>query len=365
MPQRFERRLGAALVALALAASALTGLAQAVARFGPAAHAAAPTGCDRRHGVSGHLLLGGAGAAGSSPYVASVGGEIATTHSRVLGAPVHQSFGPQADAARVAAGAPGPRMRVGGMVGRLPSSSVGATPLVRAAPPGVTVSRDDSEPEALVNVFQKHKVLVGQWWSRMKGVTESWRYSQGSTSRLEIAASVTGQPGSYSGGSISETSTSASVAWPTARGKSGTFYLTYFRYARYLVSYCDGTIGCQPWEWLIKPYSWERGTAILRHIPYPSVTEANCVPYVAGSRDYSAGSTAVTWINGVTIGGDLLDSVGAHLTLSSQTGFTKQAENVVRFQRAGELCGTLGSLAANPGALLAKPPKARGRWHLG
>lgn len=67
----------------------------------------------------------------------------------------------------------------------------------------------------------------------------------------------------------------------------------------------------------------------------------------------------------MTIGGDLLDSVGAHLTLSSQTGFTKQAENVVRFQRAGELCGTLGSLAANPGALLAKPPKARGRRHLG
>lgn len=55
MPRRFERRLGAALVALALAASALTGLAQAVARFGPAAHAAAPTGCDRRHGVSGYV----------------------------------------------------------------------------------------------------------------------------------------------------------------------------------------------------------------------------------------------------------------------------------------------------------------------
>lgn len=297
------------------------------------------------------------GAASSTKFLpTAVRGRVSST-AAVVGA-VHQSFGPQADAVRAAAArtvTATPTMRVGGMIARQTDSSVGGVPQVMTAPAGMTVSPDDDEPEVLVKVYAKHPVLVGQWWSQMKGVTENWRYSQGSTTELQSAVTAGAGFATYSKGLTYATTTNATVGWPTVHGKNGTFYRTYFRYAKYAVGYCDGTIGCQIWEYLIKPYSWERGTAMQQHIPYPSVNLANCVRYIRGSWEGSAGTRAVTWTNGVAIAGDLRKALGGSLSLSSQTGFTQQAQNVVHFNRRGRLCGTMGPLSQQPGALLAHP----------
>ncbi len=264
--------------------------------------------------------------------------EIATVPEPADGAPIHQSFGVQADRARESGAAR--RASVGSSPDAMPLELAGGRPLLRG----------DMQ---VVKVYRKRPVLVGQWFSSMKGVRQVWRYSQGATTSMSSAFSQTGRPGSYSRSVTYDRSANAAVAFPVAHGKAGNFYRSYFRYAKYLHWYCDG-VGCGVGGYTIRPYSWERGTQVTTGLRVPTVKRSNCSPYRQGSTDSSRGSKAVTWKNGVSIGGDLAAGVGLNISFSSQTGFTSTAENVVTFQKRGFLCGVYDSLSGRPGMLVAR-----------
>lgn len=285
---------------------------------------------------------------------------VTVSHAAADGA-IHQSFGLQADRARVAVDSAADRaaVQLGGFQATIPTTASEA--LLRAVGP-----RPDATPFALagdrpllrgdtevLKVYAKRPVLVGQWFSSMKGVRQVWRYSQGATTELSSAFSQTGRAGSFSRSTTMSRSTDATVAFPVANGKAGNYYRSYFRYAKYIHWYCDG-VACGVAGYTIKPYSWERGTQMTTGIRVPSVRRTNCTRYVPGSHDTSRGSKAVTWTNGVSIGGDLAIGLGLNLSMSAQTGFTSSAENVVTFQKRGLLCGVFGPLSGRPGMLVAR-----------
>lgn len=287
--------------------------------------------------------------------------EIVTISPAAGSGAVHQSFGLQADRVRAAQAArqAGDGVRIGGLLGKLVSATseaverrVGLAPDKAAfdLPGDRPLLRGDSQ---LLKVYAKRPVLVGQWFSRMKGVTQVWRYSQGARTSLSSGFSQTGLAGSFSRSTTIDRSADATVAFPVARGKAGNYYRSYFRYAKYLYWYCDG-VACGPSGYMIRPYSWERGTQVTTGLRVPSVKRTNCSPYRKGSTDSIEGSQAITWTNGVSIGGDLAIGLGLNLSMSSQTGFTSDAQNVVTFHKRGFLCGVYDSLSGRPGILVAR-----------
>ncbi|GAB3869238.1 hypothetical protein GCM10028801_46040 [Nocardioides maradonensis] len=58
--------------------------------------------------------------------------------------------------------------------------------------------------------------------------------------------------------------------------------------------------------------------------------------------------------NGVEAAGDVKKYIGMALKMSSKTGFTQRAENIVHFGRTGWLCGVFGPLSNRPVALVAR-----------
>ena len=281
--------------------------------------------------------------------------------SAVAGA-IPQSFGPQARSARAAAlrsatGTPATG-KVAGYQGAMTPTT--ATTDAGQEPDVGLLREPTNEPllrsgATVAKVFHKHEVLVGQWWSKMRGVREDWHYAQGATSQLQSALKTYSAGGGYEKSKTYAKTTDDAVDFPTAHGKTGVFYRTYFRNAKYTLWYCDASIGCQSWASRVRVYSWERGTDLVKPIPYPTIHRGNCSRYESDSGDTSRGSTAVTWTNGITIGGDLRKELGGTISLSSQTGFTTSAENRVHFNRRGFLCGVFDSLAGTPGALVAQP----------
>ncbi len=247
---------------------------------------------------------------------------------------VHQSFGPQAAAGR-------------------PSVEVGVVP-DRGPLPKQTDAALKYVVLKRVKTYRKRPVLVGQWFSTLKGVEQTWRYSEGASSSLGSATSMTGKVGSYKKGQTYSRSTTATVTFPQARGKVGKYYRSYFSYAKYAHYYCDG-VACGAFKYSIRPYKWERGTQVISRIPQPKVKGKYCSKYAARSRDESEGSAAITWSDGVSVGGDLGGALGLNVSLSSRTGFTNAAQNLVQFGRRGRLCGAYGPLSGSPRILAARP----------
>ncbi len=283
--------------------------------------------------------------------------ELVTIPQAVRGVAVHQSFGAQADRARSAAARD--VVQVGGYVGSVASAAaealerrVGLAPDISAfdLPGDRPLLQGDTQ---LLKVYAKRPVLVGQWFSGMKGVAQVWRYSQGARTSLSSGFSQTGRAGSYTRSTTVDRSAEATVAFPVARGKAGNYYRSYFRYAKYIHWYCDG-VACGAAGYSIRPYSWERGTQVTTGLRVPAVKRTNCSPYRKGSTDAIQGSKAVTWTNGVSIGGELAIGLGLNLTMSSQTGFSSTAQNVVTFHKRGFLCGVFAPLSGRPGILVAR-----------
>jgi hypothetical protein len=247
---------------------------------------------------------------------------------------LHQSFGPQADAARASAD-------VGVAPDRTP------LPVRTDAPLTSTIVKR-------VEVFGKRPVLVGQWFSTLKGIDQTWKYTEGATSTLGSLLKVLGPGSHYEKSQTYAKSTSATVTFPPAHGRVGKYYRTYFRYARYAHIYCD-PVACGTVGYTVRPYKWERGTQVISHIPHFRVKGRYCSKYAARSRDESQGSVAITWSDGVSVGGDLAAEIGANVSLSSRTGFTNEAQNLVVFGRRGRLCGKYGPLSGSPRILAARP----------
>jgi hypothetical protein len=205
-----------------------------------------------------------------------------------------------------------------------------------------------------IETYRKRPVLVGQWFSTLKGVEQTWKYSEGASSSLGSATSMTGRVGSYEKSQTYARSTNATVTFPKARGKVGKYYRSYFSYAKYAHVYCD-EVACGTFKYSIRPYKWERGTQVISGIPQFKVDRDNCSRYAPDSWDTSGGSTAITWTNGVSVGGDLAGDLGLNVSLSARTGFTSHAENVIHFNRRGLLCGKYGPLSGSPRVLAARP----------
>ena len=206
-----------------------------------------------------------------------------------------------------------------------------------------------------IRTYRKRPVLVGQWFSTLKGVDQTWKYTQGATTTLlGSATSMTGEVGTYEKSQSYARSTSATVTFPVAHGKVGKYYRSYFRYAKYAHVYCDA-VACGVFKYSIRPYKWERGTQVISRIPQIKVKGKYCSKYAARSRDESEGSVAITWSDGVSVGGDLAGALGLNVSLSARTGFTNEAQNLVVFGRRGRLCGKYGPLSGSPRMLAARP----------
>ncbi len=259
-------------------------------------------------------------------------------HGKARFPAVHQSFGLQADQGRRT-----PHVGVVPDRGPLPVDT-------DAALKYVVLKR--------VKTYRKRPVLVGQWFSTLKGVEQTWRYSEGASSSLGSVSSMTGKVGSFEKSQTYSRSTTATVTFPKARGKVGKYYRTYFSYARYAHVYCDG-VDCGVFKYSVRPYKWERGTQVISNIPQFKVDRDNCSRYAPDSWDTSGGSTAITWTDGVSLGTELAGDIGVHVSLSARTGFTSDAENVVHFNRGGLLCGKYGPLSGTPRILAARPLRGR------
>jgi hypothetical protein len=247
---------------------------------------------------------------------------------------LHQSFGEQADRDRSTHG-----------VGVAPDR--GPLPLQTDASLRYMVVKR-------TKVYDKRPVLVGQWFSTLKGVEQTWTYSQGASSTLGSALKVIGPGSGYEKGQTYAKSTSATVTFPPAHGRVSKYYRTYFRYALYSHYYCDG-VACGLVAQEIRPYKWERGTEVISHVPQFKVKGKYCTKYEAHSRDESKGSVAITWSDGVKVGGELAEELGLELSLSARTGFTNEAQNEIEFGRHGRLCGKYGPLSGSPRILTARP----------
>lgn len=289
------------------------------------------------------------GARGFRPAHATPGLEV------VGGA--HVAFGPQADAARQSIAASAEVVRTHGLVGSGTLNGAEVVQQLGPAPdriplPESVTGEITRGTTVLVKVYRKHPVLVGQWFSTHRRVHQEWRYSQGATSTLASALKIAG--GVYEESQTYSKSTSATIGFPDADGRVGQYYRSYFRYAKDNYYYCDG-VSCGWVGSRVKPYDWQRGTQVIRGVRQIKINPANCSRYARGSKDWSRGSEAIEWSNGVLVTGDFGAELSIGISLSAQTGFTSDAENFVLFKRRGRLCGWGGPLGATPRILAARP----------
>jgi hypothetical protein len=283
---------------------------------------------------------------------------------------LRQSFGPQADLSRasratttsaedVAAWPEEPLLErsldsdSADAAATAEDATLGAPPSRAAAPEGVDMTVPLRSDAKLIKRYGKRPAIVGQWFSRMWGVTQRWSYAKGSTTELGVVTSLSSKAGSWKKTTAQAKSINASVSFKREWKPDGYYFGSYFAHGLFVYYYCDG-VACGPIEYRIKPYAWERGADVHTGVPRPNPPSKYCTPYAAGSSDSSEGSKAITWINGVSVGAELKDVIGASAELSSQTGFTSTAQNLVEFTKAGKLCGVSGPLSSNPRYLVAK-----------
>lgn len=277
---------------------------------------------------------------------------------------IHQSFGPQADQQRREAHAArtsvASTVTAGGFEGTTAGTGYESSTAPEAGLPTSTTdtnldtSKRLKTTEKVDEIYSKRPVLVGQWWSSMAKVQQTWKYTEGASSQLGTAEKFYSGGGSYEKGETRAKSSQSDVTFPTSHGKSGLYFLSFWRYAKYDTWWCSADTGdCTITVSRVKPYSWERGAKVVRGLGVPKTPRKNCSPYVKGAIDTTRGTRAVTWTNGVNVGGDLAKEIGANFSLQSQTGFTQSAENVVHYRRHGWLCGVFGPLS-KPGAVLAR-----------
>jgi hypothetical protein len=78
-------------------------------------------------------------------------------------------------------------------------------------------------------VYGKRPVLVGEWWSSMKRVQQSWKCTEGASSELGSAEKFYSGGGSYEKGTTYGKSSESDVTFPTTRGKVGMYFLWAFQ----------------------------------------------------------------------------------------------------------------------------------------
>jgi hypothetical protein len=201
--------------------------------------------------------------------------------------------------------------------------------------------------------YGSRSVVVGQFWSTMDGVKQTWTYGRGATSELGAAWSVTGAAGSFSHSDTWTEASTASVTFPPSHGKVGNYYRTNFRFGLFDEQVYDYILG----RWIyvgsaIRETSWERGVSVTTGVPVPSTAKRHCEMYNRGAKDHTSTSVARTWSDGVSLSGQMAAILG-DVTLSSRTGYDVHARNDVTFIRSGWLCGVDGPLS-RPGAMVAR-----------
>lgn len=181
------------------------------------------------------------------------------------------------------------------------------------------------------------------------GATTDFVYTSGASSSLGVAVSESGKYGSWDASGSSSKSTSSSVSYP-AYGTGYWARKTQFHYGTYRVGcYYTAGMGVVYSQWYeTRPIKWAGGATSYKSTSYPSATY--CVTHEAGSSFTRQSSSAVTWSNGVALGG----AIG--IDLSSHTGYTSDAASKFNFNSRGRMCGTADYPAGTPRTLIAKAP---------
>jgi hypothetical protein len=200
----------------------------------------------------------------------------------------------------------------------------------------------------------KRSVVVGQFWSSMAGVRQTWEFGRGASSELGAAWSTSGAAGNFEQGRTWTATTDATVTFPEAIGRVGNYYRTTFTFGLFDFQTYDYQTG--RWYYAgtsMRRTGWSRGTAVTSGLAVPRTVQSNCSHYVAGSTDTTVSSRARTWSDGVSLSAEMFHLLTS-VKLSSRTGFTQHARNSVTFTNGGWLCGVDGALWNKPGALVAR-----------
>ena len=105
---------------------------------------------------------------------------------------------------------------------------------------------------------------------------------------------------------------------------------------------------------IVRRIRWESGMGSMGAPETPKSPAIWCQPFLKGGSTNTHTSHAVTWSNGVDLSGAMKGVLGS-VSLSSSSGFTREAHNHVAFTGRARLCGWKGALNGSPGALIARP----------
>jgi len=187
---------------------------------------------------------------------------------------------------------------------------------------------------------------VGQGFANVRGAEVQFSYGSGQLTELGVASSTYGRPGTYIPAGTLTVAATAAQQFPARAGPVRALYQTRFRFAKLEQTCTPPVAGLAPVHRFLVAATGFAGGARIAATPKPP-RALFCVPFSAGSAYTLFGTTAVSWVTGVTI-------QPARVSLSAQTGYSHTASVTFRFTRALRLCGTTGLPGSHPGELVAR-----------
>lgn len=192
--------------------------------------------------------------------------------------------------------------------------------------------------------FAPHWDLVGQTYSTASYNDSDFIYTTGSSSSLGMGYSLTGSFGTFTAQGTHNFDSTYAETYPTQSGKKYNYFRTEFGTSKYYVT-CDTGFGLY-YYYIVATSHYDGGKSIIH--PSSAPTATHCVPEDGGSSTIHT-TKAVTWSNG-------LDTSGSFgLDLSSQTGYSSEAELTYKYHSShARLCGVSGAPGTTPYQLVAK-----------
>lgn len=195
----------------------------------------------------------------------------------------------------------------------------------------------------LIRNLGKNWAIVGQSYSTLRRVTQSFSYTRGQESSLGVGVSYSGKAGSFYADGTWSQSSSATQAFPSYH-KSNDWYRTEFKIGKFL-RWCPALHIAKNVS--VRVIGWAGGDNVRHPRQPPRVPQKNCVPEIKNSKWYSNNTAAVAWSKGLTIPAVSFDA-------SAQTGYDRSAQVEFVFHQSGSLCGTHDVPGGDPRQIVAR-----------
>jgi hypothetical protein len=178
---------------------------------------------------------------------------------------------------------------------------------------------------------------VEQSYTTVNGISMSFNYGNGQSSRLGVGTSLNNPNGGFSASGTDSVSTNKNQGFPTSTAKSYNHWETNFL-AEEIKDQCPtGTI------YSVMEYKWAGGAVVTHPSSAPSVSSGNCVPEPKGSTWTQSGTRASSFSVGWSVLG---------FNASAQTGYSSTASIHFAYNVSGRLCGTKDVPGGSPGVLV-------------